>query len=476
DDRSRFFSIAATNPDESALSELQRVSLGAYRAYLKHNSSSLVQATYTFGSLAGCAEKCFIMQTLATNSTFVPSRYTVKLSRMYVLGNLEREVIYIFEPKQSQPAAVLALNAGQGVSFIMLRDDEGSSYTFYDRSWTQLGTHSMNSAVQSNRPSKITYNSPSGRDTNLQPPLMGVCQHRWNMSLLKQAGFLDQLTLADYSPGQNLAYRDPRTNLFALGPDGYTWWTHQSAMLEKIVAENKSLTLLPMTETQCFSTNSFLRWAPSATHDGLRTVLVMNSQEMTREICSSKYHKALSDPNIVWVVDAGSNGERNPSRLRCPQNALANTGTGLVVAASDNHEIDRYSNFGNEYADIAAPKGGEWSVYESFAAVTVARVVAEIGRAFPELDARSLRMAILLGAHIPNAEQPLDVRAGGILDEQRSHQIAMYLETARRQNKDVTDRDTTKTVLQNVFCGSSVQECHIAAVKLKLLLDAGVIK
>ena len=122
--------------------------------------------------------------------------------------------------------------------------------------------------------------------------------------------------------------------------------------------------------------------------------------------------------------------------MKCPQNILLNNQNGLVVgalASSSETQMANYGNFGARAVDIAtrAPSGTHLDG-TSFTAAIVSEYANQLAKEFPQLSVSDIRLAILLGAEIPDLQNPLPVRSGGILNEFYARRLAQLIQAKRR--------------------------------------------
>ncbi|WP_141734144.1 hypothetical protein [Oligoflexus tunisiensis] len=125
---------------------------------------------------------------------------------------------------------------------------------------------------------------------------------------------------------------------------------------------------------------------------------------------------AALDADILWIAGAGNEGKENP-RFRCPQK-LDRKDLRIVAAAGARQGLAFFSEFGRDYADIAAdPISYLGRRGSSYSAPKVANVALKIIKKHGEaLSNREVRLAILLGADV-DPQHRLEVRTGGALHE-----------------------------------------------------------
>lgn len=148
---------------------------------------------------------------------------------------------------------------------------------------------------------------------------------------------------------------------------------------------------------------------------------------------------AALDADILWIAGAGNEAKENP-RFRCPQK-LERKDLRIVAAAGSRSGLAFFTEFGRDYADIAAdPFSYMGRRGSSYSAPKVANVALKIIKLWGEsLNNREVRLAILLGADV-DTQHRLEVRTGGALHEDFAMKAAAAIvgltSEARRQLND----------------------------------------
>jgi subtilase family protein len=134
---------------------------------------------------------------------------------------------------------------------------------------------------------------------------------------------------------------------------------------------------------------------------------------------------------LLWVMSAG-NLYRPDGTLSCPQKRLAGRDNGIVVAGLEGGGVARGSNYGAEYADLAAPwqaEGRPEVMGTSYASPRVAAVAAMLASKYDRLKPGDLRMALLAGS-LPLGSLQTTVRSGGALDPVAANTFAACVQQA----------------------------------------------
>lgn len=250
-------------------------------------------------------------------------------------------------------------------------------------------------------------------------------------------------------PGDFYRYFDSRLGLDALEISTHGVTDHMLAVNQVLLNPSPDLRLIPIGEGRCLIDQP--RWVPGALDPAIGRARVANLSFFAMLDETSCRELVSLDERLLWIAGAGNTGlELSPGqpRVRCPQSLgpLRN----LIVAAGiagTTCSLWDASDWGVDYADIAANVRSSSGRGTSFASPRVARVAAEIFKTHrpaieyeealspaygPRHTATLLRLSILLAARIPSPSgqlAPLPVRSGGCLDESRAHAVARVIFT-----------------------------------------------
>ena len=198
---------------------------------------------------------------------------------------------------------------------------------------------------------------------------------------------------------------------------------HGRRVVKAALAEVENLRILPLGGIQCF--DGLSAWRDNA-RPHMRVINASLGMFAARGTCQHRWGATLdaSREDFLWVMPAGNEHDLAPW-YECVGN-ISGRANLLVVAGSDGDGLSLESNYGVEYADLAAPSKSEGAAGTSYAAPRVAAVAAELARRSPRLRPEELRAALLLGAHVTR-DLWSQVRAGGTLDAVKSADLAACL-------------------------------------------------
>ena len=187
---------------------------------------------------------------------------------------------------------------------------------------------------------------------------------------------------------------------------------------------------------------------------------VSGAYKLSKASCISRLGGNYSDINLLLVTAAGNDAIEftDFDSFICPQN-FGSQQKKLVVAALKYGALAEYSNYGRQYADIAAdgadivqPGGGT-----SFAAPRVSHTAAKVVQKFPALGAEKVRMAILLGANV-NTASPLPVRSGGTLNAANALRAAEKMQQLNITAPGALSEQQVLDVLKNLHSADEAQK------------------
>lgn len=184
--------------------------------------------------------------------------------------------------------------------------------------------------------------------------------------------------------------------------------------------------------------------------------------------------------DALWVLGAGNDGLEDPTDT-CEQN-LEPKHRRLVVAANaeDSLELEYYSDFGRNYADLSAGGVGYdryGNSYEgtSFAAPKVSHTAATIiNRYGSKLSNQLVRLAILLSVDV-DVYSPMSTRSGGRLNKDNAIKLAGYMSGIVDGSIDFPYNLTKKQIMARLIraSGSLTNDDEIAK-QVEWLVSNGI--
>lgn len=179
------------------------------------------------------------------------------------------------------------------------------------------------------------------------------------------------------------------------------------------------------------------RWGQNVLGAGIRIVNFSSGFSYAREACArSPMGRAIGEQDLLWVIASGNSGmnEHVSESALCPQNLGAREN--LIVVGAQNGSyggLSAITSRGDEFVDLYADGRARGSMQEgasSLAAPRVSAAAARIHQLHPELPLARIRLALLLGARLPEMAGQLAFnpsRSGGVLDERQAMEIAPQL-------------------------------------------------
>lgn len=223
------------------------------------------------------------------------------------------------------------------------------------------------------------------------------------------------------------------------------------------VSENTSVSIIP-TSSYEYTNDRMEDLYRIVRQSGAR---VINLSAML--LIDGKHSCPLNDTRLsidaLWVLAAGNDGLENPED-GCEQN-LKPLHRKLVVAANieDGLELEYYSDFGTEYADLSASgvaydMHGERTEGTSFASPKVSNTVATIvNRYGSNLTNQLIRMAILLSVDV-DVYSPMATRSGGRLNKENALAAAGYMNGVVNGSIDFPYNLTKKQIMARIIRAS----------------------
>lgn len=268
---------------------------------------------------------------------------------------------------------------------------------------------------------------------------VGVCEANFNPQLFLRDDQSIGLHFGPYTPSSYFGWVESpidrtqfwqgRVVLNDWGLDN-TFYTlsfsdHAKSVSDFFVKDKKhSIGVVPLGIDQCLEakyTNSFLSTLKSVA--GIRVINLSVSNYIDRPTCEVHFrdHPLVTEDDVLWVVAAGNQSYEGPRG--CPQYFSGKKNV-IIVSSSKNGIMKDYSNYGDNFSDIAA-NGDNMLLNDrgtSFAAPRVSVVAARLLYTYPLLTASQAKMSLLLGARYVNETFP--VRSHGELDENLAFQYA----------------------------------------------------
>lgn len=248
-------------------------------------------------------------------------------------------------------------------------------------------------------------------------------------------------------------------NLLDLPYDAQSYSEHAIAVARILTSDSTYQTgIVPLGVDECIKSaylSTAIENAKASTN--MRVVNVSMSSYQDKESCEEQLqnHPMIISEDTLWVVAAGNAG--NLGAYGCPQHFSGRKNI-IIVAASTNGYLDKMSNYGEDFADIATYgkdlEGIGWGT--SFAAPRVSSVAAKIFFSYPKLTTEQVRLAILLGADF--VSNTFQVRSRGELHEERA------FDYAEKFNNKVDIKDA----IREVECGF-LSTCFEEKNKIKIL-------
>ena len=155
-----------------------------------------------------------------------------------------------------------------------------------------------------------------------------------------------------------------------------------------------------------------------------------------KEDCKRRFKFIFDNPNTLFILGAGNDGLRNP--YLCPQSIVTELPNIIVVSGSKNARLHSSSNYGSNYADVAAPyETIEFGTGTSISSPMVANVAAKIFSLDPMLTPSTVK-EIILKTVMVDFNYPLEVRSKGVLSSKNALIVAETLIQRRKADPTVT--------------------------------------
>ncbi len=383
-----------------------------------------------------CTRDCILL----SSPLHVSPEAQVVVERIYSSGSLARESMWYRRDGELRAVVILGPNRIPGL--IILLEPQitpfsvGGLVSFYDRQWTQLGTHHV--------------------------PLPDNFSQLWDVKMRNTIRAEDEPALITCEPDMRGVIADsklaasiaigPHLPIFEGGTSLFGWVENASGFLDDyllgyaartlgfikepglrdeeaavhgrrvVLAARESsprLRILPIGGfLSCFT--NYWQWRSTVT----KKVAVVNasfSASMQPQTCRPQVLPVLQESadTTLWVLGAGNEDGRPPldtPKNRCP-GSLSGEKNLLIVSGASHDDIHPLSVRGATYADIAAA----WDIEEdggtSFAAPRVAAVAAELAHAFTSLTPEAIRLTLMTSSRMTPGLHD-SVRSGGLLDRE----------------------------------------------------------
>jgi hypothetical protein len=401
--------------------------------------------------------------------------YDATVERVYSRGTVIREVFWVQQAGRFVGFVALNPNKGPGLLGVASESvtEEVATMTIdaYDRKWRHLGSTESTwpidrktwaSSVRRYDAEKTPLNSamvvcdvgfsrfwehPIIRDHILMGPYEakfdsngrlaaeGGSLFGWTKNPVGSASqFLTGLGLSDWEfiVAPDLRFAQVASDHY-VGVGSAALETFDKLRTSGLLDGRSELSFIPMNHERCFDTRL---WA-SARMKNLGVTRVVNASfklayEEVKSCINSSDKVVDVATDMLWVVAAGN--DYNNAALKeagCPMRSVRGKRNGLIVAALNSGQaLTRSTNYGSDFADIAAngtnPDGTLAAGATSFAAPRVSATAVAIAESFPLLSAAEIRSAILVGS-TPRADLRDAVRCGGELNPAGALRVAKCL-------------------------------------------------
>ncbi len=397
----------------------------------------------------GCLGSCRV----TSAPSVMPDGSLAALERVYTLGSVQREAIWIRHGGDLR--AVVTLGPGRlPAAIVALRHNKDINGTatvarLYDRQWHLLHEQTF---FDKGLPGKIAaIDTRVRRATFPRSAIVGLCESSVMGAVddpevamrlvtgphrrLYVDGLLRAGSLFGWYPniaGEVASHNQGAGNLlFGFFPSPYAPKVmadeHGLMVMKAAVEQSPGTQFLPLGGLDCFE--RFNDWAPSIP-PAARVINASLGQYLSRSECERMFASPMrhSTERLLWVVAAGNDGLDSPAE-ECPAQ-LSGLDNLIVVAGNEGDKLSPTSNFGLRFADIAAQGQYAEHLGTSFAAPRVAAAAASLAADWPTLTPSDLRALLLLTSRTTG---PLShrVRSGGILDADAARRLAPCVAHAR---------------------------------------------